>query len=311
MENINSRKEFEQQFMQNLFGYVLPEVKKYEKERKLNFILYNLIYIITVISIIAIIVIIHFPLRGILYKWIIGIVIVYAYNKIQRPFEYKLKNKVVPALVSAFDGFKWIEDASDEYYQDILDSDVFPFFPNKNIKHLYNDYFYGNYTGVFIDFSQGYYETEKIGGKFEFFGCVIRIKMNKLFEGETIVRAKNAPFSEMKVLELEKVILEDSEFNKKFNVFSTDQVEARYLLTTTFMERLKNISVKFKGSGKIFCTFKNDNIYIAIETKEPMFSLFKLSHRVDKVSQFNEFFAQIASVIDLVDYLKLNEHTGL
>ena len=35
--------------------------------------------------------------------------------------------------------------------------------------------------------------------------------------------------------------LEDIYFNKQFNVYSDDEVETRYLLTTAFMERLSNL----------------------------------------------------------------------
>ena len=38
---------------------------------------------------------------------------------------------------------------------------------------------------------------------------------------------------------LQDVKLEDISFDKRFNVYTKDQVEARYLTTPTFMERLK------------------------------------------------------------------------
>ena len=40
---------------------------------------------------------------------------------------------------------------------------------------------------------------------------------------------------------LQDVKLEDISFDKRFNVYTKDQVEARYLTTPTFMERLKNL----------------------------------------------------------------------
>ena len=40
----------------------------------------------------------------------------------------------------------------------------------------------------------------------------------------------------------EKLKLEDVEFNKKFNVYSDDQVEGRYILTTELMLKLKELS---------------------------------------------------------------------
>lgn len=55
---------------------------------------------------------------------------------------------------------------------------------------------------------------------------------------------------------LEQIVLEDSKFNEKYNIFSDDQVESRYLLTPSFMERLKNIQSAFLVVSANF-VFKN------------------------------------------------------
>ena len=44
---------------------------------------------------------------------------------------------------------------------------------------------------------------------------------------------------------LEQVFLEDAEFNNNYNIYSDNQIESRFLLTPTFMERLKNIQAAF------------------------------------------------------------------
>lgn len=44
---------------------------------------------------------------------------------------------------------------------------------------------------------------------------------------------------------LHKVILEDPKFNRRFNVYSSNQVEARYLVTPLFMELLNNLNASF------------------------------------------------------------------
>ena len=66
--------------------------------------------------------------------------------------------------------------------------------------------------------------------------------MNKNFSGQTIVVPKYINYN---ARNNEEVILEDTNFRKLNNVYSTDQIEARYLLTPSFMERIKSI-------GKIF-----------------------------------------------------------
>ena len=109
---------------------------------------------------------------------------------------------------------------------------------------------------------------------------------------------------------LNKVTLEDTVFNKRFNVYSEDQVEARYLLTTSFMERLYNLKTTF-GARKLKCSFFCDNLMIAIHTRKNLFEPGNLFHSLkdDKLSE--KLFKDINSILHLVEYFKLDENTGL
>jgi hypothetical protein len=51
---------------------------------------------------------------------------------------------------------------------------------------------------------------------------------------------------------LEEIKLEDPEIRKNFVVYSTDQVEARYLLTPSFIQRFKRLKTAY-GTKKIKC----------------------------------------------------------
>jgi hypothetical protein len=107
----------------------------------------------------------------------------------------------------------------------------------------------------------------------------------------------------------EKVILEDSEFNKAYTAYSDDQVESRYLLTTAFIERYKEINVAFKS---IFqrAEFKDDKLYILIKTKENLFE-FCDSKKATSLNSFNKPFEELYSIIKLIDHFKLNQKIGL
>lgn len=74
---------------------------------------------------------------------------------------------------------------------------------------------------------------------------------------------------------LQEVNLEDVEFEKRFNVYGDDQIETRYVLTTAFMDRFKNIAFVFK-SDKIEASIKNTGILIAITVKRDLFKVAKL-----------------------------------
>ena len=74
---------------------------------------------------------------------------------------------------------------------------------------------------------------------------------------------------------MQTVKLESTNFEKRFNVFSKNQVEARYLLTPTFIEKFTRLYTAF-GTNKAKCSFYkdfsgNDRIMFAISTNRDLF----------------------------------------
>jgi len=108
----------------------------------------------------------------------------------------------------------------------------------------------------------------------------------------------------------QKVTLEDCSFDKDFCVFSQDQIEARYLVTPAFMERMKNFQTVF-GTKNIKCSFFDDKIMFAISTKKDLFEIGDIFTPTMSSEQMNEFFDQIMSIYEMIDYFKLAEKTGL
>ena len=109
---------------------------------------------------------------------------------------------------------------------------------------------------------------------------------------------------------MQDVKLEDLSFEKNFNVYTKDQIEARYLLTTAFMERLKNIETAF-GTKQIKCSFFDDNIIFAISTKKDLFELCSLFRPLSDTRYIENFYDEIISIQKLIDHFKLSENTGL
>lgn len=104
--------------------------------------------------------------------------------------------------------------------------------------------------------------------------------------------------------------LEDPLFSQKFNIYSSDQVEARYLLTPTFMERFQNLKTVF-GAKKVKCSFYNDQIMIAISTKKNLFEIGKFTKSLENPDSINEFYDELSSIYKMIEYFKLDEKTGL
>jgi len=108
----------------------------------------------------------------------------------------------------------------------------------------------------------------------------------------------------------QKVNLEDTVFSKKFYVETQDQIEARYILTTSFMERLNNLQTIY-GSKNYHIDFDNNQVTFAFPTNKDLFEIGNLYTPLKNSKQINNFFNEITAITDMIDYFKLNERTGL
>lgn len=228
------------------------------------------------------------------------------YSSMQKNFENKLKTQIMPLFMQAFGNFKWSTNEVIPTFE-IKDSAIFERFSNRDV----DDNFTGIYRGMPIEISETelyYYVSTRNGRQRRdvFKGVLISIGVGKNFTGHTIVRLREFLFNN-KVYE--EVKLEDPEFGKKYFVDSNDQVEARYLLTTAFMERFKNISTAFGASAE--CSFKNGKILIALTTYKDLFRLGRLNTPVTDTAPYMQFLKEIISIFEMIDHLKLLEKTGL
>lgn len=141
---------------------------------------------------------------------------------------------------------------------------------------------------------------------------IIKCKMNKRFRTNTFfieTLKSNRSLLLKNRAGFEKVILEDVNFNKQYTTYAKNQVEARYLLTTAFIERFQNIKTAFKGKF-MRAEFRDEELVILIGVDKDLFSMGTFSQQTTYAT-FLEMFEELYSVLDLVDELKLNEHTGL
>ena len=109
---------------------------------------------------------------------------------------------------------------------------------------------------------------------------------------------------------MQEAKLEDIDFDNRFNVYTKDQVEARYLLTPSFMERLKSVETSF-GTKGIKCSFFEDTIMLAIPTNKDLFELGSLYCPIQKSKEIAKTYDQIKSIQNMIKHFKLNEKVGL
>ncbi|MEM1391353.1 MAG: DUF3137 domain-containing protein, partial [Pseudomonadota bacterium] len=99
--------------------------------------------------------------------------------------------------------------------------------------------------------------------------------------------------------DFERVKLESPQFESAFEVYSTDQVEARYILTPDLMQRLVELEKTFRGVG-LRCAFVGGELLIALEGGdlfEPG-SMFTPLDNPDRVRELLDDFAAIFNLID-------------
>lgn len=109
---------------------------------------------------------------------------------------------------------------------------------------------------------------------------------------------------------ISRIRLEDPVFDRKYNAYSSDEIEGRYLLTTAFMERFKNLHTAF-GSSNAKCSFYDNKIMFSISTVRNLFEIGNFFFPVNNVRYVNKFLSEISAIFDLIDYFKLDEKTGL
>lgn len=109
-----------------------------------------------------------------------------------------------------------------------------------------------------------------------FRGVLIRINFPRKVEGVTVITRDQGWFNGLTALgrsfgsnKLERIGLVDPKFEDAFEVYGSDQVLARYMLTPTFMEQLLELELSLKGK-KIRAAFDQDlgqgELLVAVET---------------------------------------------
>lgn len=101
----------------------------------------------------------------------------------------------------------------------------------------------------------------------------------------------------------ERLRLEDVEFEKYFAAYSNDQVEARYILSTSLMERI--VEFRKKTGRDVHISFVDSAVFLAISYTRKLFEprLFRTIVDFEPVRQYYE---DLALAVGIVDDLNLN-----
>ncbi|MBN1132307.1 MAG: DUF3137 domain-containing protein [Bacteroidales bacterium] len=97
--------------------------------------------------------------------------------------------------------------------------------------------------------------------------------------------------------------LEDPLFEKEFCVYGDDQVEARYILTPSLMQRIMAFRQKWKT--RIYLSFRDSNVYIAIPLNKNLFEM-RPFKTVANYSFMEKNLRFLILLTDIVEDLNLN-----
>jgi hypothetical protein len=144
-----------------------------------------------------------------------------------------------------------------------------------------------------------------------FRGLFFIIRFAKTFHGHTTVKTDRAEksfgFLGRGLQRLKGrdslVELEDPEFESQFVVRSTDQVEARFLLSSNFMKRV--IDLRAKVNSDLQMAFHQSQLVIAIPHQKNLFEIF-LSKPEQWEEQALELYDEINLILDILWDLQSN-----
>ncbi len=101
----------------------------------------------------------------------------------------------------------------------------------------------------------------------------------------------------------ELVSLDDPEFEREFVVYSSDQIEARYLLSHSMMQRI--LAFHRKGGSHLRVAFHHSNVYLAIDSNRDRFEPRVMKSVLDP-ELCREFLEDLLFIYGLIDDLNLN-----
>ncbi len=145
-----------------------------------------------------------------------------------------------------------------------------------------------------------------------FRGLIFKADFHKHFQSRTVILpdigekylgAFGKALQRLNITRAGMVELESVEFEKEFVVYSDDEIEARYILSPSFMEKL--LVCRERLDIDISLSFYKSNIYIAMPFRKDFFepSIFKTLIDSTKVE---EYYEDMKMVLEIIKELNLN-----
>lgn len=235
-------------------------------------------------------------------------------------FRKQFKRQFISNLLAAVaDEVRYLPDGDRQILQDYQHSELFTTEPDRE---TIEDSIFARIGQTDLKVSELHTEykqtTTDSDGKTQtkwhtiFKGVFISADFHKDFRGKTFVRCDVAEknfgrFARMLqkpiFSDLQLVQLEDPDFEREFKVQSTDQIEARYILSPSLMRRMFELKERF-GSEVEF-SFLRSRVHIAISTSRNFFEP-RLGKSLEDPATLRESLDQVSLCMGIVEDLDLN-----
>jgi len=216
-------------------------------------------------------------------------------------YKVEVKSKILPLICSFFGQLTYKNKA--EIDESILALEIFPSYETASVE----DSIEGNYKDLNLKIFE---LILKIHGRKKsrttFQGLVLIVNHTKDFQAKTLVTRDLGGLGNWieQPKGLERIHLEDPDFENRFEVHGNNQVEARYLLTTAFMERLLKLSQTPLGRG-IRCEFVNKQVVLTLRSNKNILEPNSVLQSTLSLKTLHLFLAQMNEIFSLIDALKI------
>lgn len=236
---------------------------------------------------------------GALYAWV---------TQPKRQYTAAYKNEILPRLAGLFGNFRYSSGGKIPV-ELMRSSKILP----RHDRYESEDHFIGKYKEVDIQFCEIHLEERRSSGKRTYYatvfkGLAILLTMSKKrFYGHTILdqdRGKIAEWFASRSHGLKKANMADPEFEKLFDAYTDDQVEARYIIDPIMIERLKALQEEYNGE-KMVAAFYDSKMLILISSKHNHFEPANITVPATDPESILNMKKEIGEVLSIIDQLDL------
>jgi len=294
---------------------LLPTLTELESDRKK---LANKLFIFIAIAVAAAIPLSYVMLPLAVIPFVIaGIIYFVKYNDVIKEKKHHFKREVIGKMVTFLDTELVYNPAG------CIDKSMYAkskLFLSDYNKYKGDDLVSGKIGRTRVCFSELHtqMEREKVDSKGHrtkstedvFRGIFFSADFNKKFNGETFVLPDAAErflgsvgtlLQKANFNRPQLVKLEDVEFEKAFVTYSTDQIEARYILSTALMQRI--LAFRTQSRKAISMSFVDSQIFIAIPMSQNLFEapLFQTLVNYDRIAEYHHYLELCVGIAETLD----------